>query len=656
MNIIFLKKTCFVSVVLLGLMGCGQKTMPVPEKSVISKDGTIQFESISINGTKDVFKVQSAKLLSIPYWSEAHLIQTSKTQGLQILNRQNHVLQSIDGAFGDIDYHIKDNLLFIQSVDLKQQRPTLLIFDMKSKQWQPSILLEKTKFKIEAVCLYQDQSQQLYSFVIGGQGSAQQWAVNTTPNAKQPMQLVRNLNIPIGSKSCVVEDQQERLLINEEGIGIWEYLTDAEQPFKRKIVDIVKPYGHIEGSPGAFTQVDNMLFVVDTQQPFIYKYIHDGKNWQISDQLNTAELKKPEQLSAKREGEKVQLLLNDNHKLKIASLPYTTAHQDKKKDEHFQFVQAKVQTTPVPNVGDAADDPAIWYNEEIPTASRILGTDKQGGLQVYSLDGKEQQYLAVGRLNNVDIRPNFNWDGQRVDLAVATNRDHNSLHLFAIEKKTGHVSEIGQAQTSLKDIYGLCLYQNKQGDIYAIPSDKDGTFIQYHLSALKNKVNAKEIQKFSVRTQPEGCVVDDKNDQIFLGEEDRAVWQKSLLQNNSNLQEVATVGKNQIQDDIEGMGLYHGKKQSYLVVSSQGNNSYAVMEAHAPYRYRGSFKIVMNSVEQIDAVSETDGLDVTSHNLGGVWEKGMLVVQDGHKVMPEDHQNFKYVPWSEISEKLNLEE
>ena len=52
--------------------------------------------------------------------------------------------------------------------------------------------------------------------------------------------------------------------------------------------------------------------------------------------------------------------------------------------------------------------------------------------------------------------------------------------------------------------------------------------------------------------------------------------------------------------------------------------------------------------------AETDGLEVTSANLGGPWSKGMLVVQDGRKRMPERAQNFKYIPWTEVAKALHL--
>ena len=59
----------------------------------------------------------------------------------------------------------------------------------------------------------------------------------------------------------------------------------------------------------------------------------------------------------------------------------------------------------VPHDGDAADDPAVWVNPDDPSKSVIVGTDKEGGLMVYDLAGRQLQYLPVGDMNNVDVRP-----------------------------------------------------------------------------------------------------------------------------------------------------------------------------------------------------------------------------------------------------------
>jgi 3-phytase len=52
-------------------------------------------------------------------------------------------------------------------------------------------------------------------------------------------------------------------------------------------------------------------------------------------------------------------------------------------------VLATVETTPVPDATDAADDMAIWIHPTNPALSTVLGTDKlaSGGLGVYDLAG-----------------------------------------------------------------------------------------------------------------------------------------------------------------------------------------------------------------------------------------------------------------------------
>ncbi len=62
----------------------------------------------------------------------------------------------------------------------------------------------------------------------------------------------------------------------------------------------------------------------------------------------------------------------------------------------------------------------------------------------------------------------------------------------------------------------------------------------------------------------------------------------------------------------------------------------------------------MNPTLGIDGSSETDGIEISSANLGGAFNAGLLVVQDGYKRLPDGAQNFKYVPWRAISQALNL--
>ncbi|RMP46204.1 Phytase domain protein, partial [Pseudomonas amygdali pv. lachrymans] len=175
--------------------------------------------------------------------------------------------------------------------------------------------------------------------------------------------------------------------------------------------------------------------------------------------------------------------------------------------------------------GDAADDPAIWVHPKNPALSRVLGTNKKQGLLAYDLTGKQLQELPVGRLNNVDLRPGFMLGKKTVDLAVASNRDHNSLSLFSIDRVSGVIREAGEIPTPLAEIYGVCLFKPASGELYAFANGKDGSFLQYRLSASDGKAKGELVRRFKVDTQPEGCVADDQRQRLFLGEEDVGVWE-----------------------------------------------------------------------------------------------------------------------------------
>src|SRR5881628_2772938 len=70
--------------------------------------------------------------------------------------------------------------------------------------------------------------------------------------------------------------------------------------------------------------------------------------------------------------------------------------------------EAKAQTAPVPHRGDAADDPAVWIHPTDREKSLILGTDKDGGLHVYNMDGSHHQLVSDGTApNNVDVLYGF---------------------------------------------------------------------------------------------------------------------------------------------------------------------------------------------------------------------------------------------------------
>jgi 3-phytase len=321
----------------------------------------------------------------------------------------------------------------------------------------------------------------------------------------------------------------------------------------------------------------------------------------------------------------------------------------------WPVVLPSAQTDTVARLGDAADDPAIWIHPKDPTRSLVLGTNKKQGLLVYGLDGRQRQLLEVGRLNNVDLRQGVRLGDERRDLAVATHRDERALVLFNIDAE-GQVSELARLPTDLDEIYGLCVGRGPDDQLDVFPNDKDGRVQHYRVAHVGGRWQAQLLRQFKLASQPEGCVVDEREHRLFIGEEKRGIWSVDVRGDRpARPQLVMPVGRHLVAD-VEGLAVYDGATpgQRYLVVSSQGNDSYLVLDAQPPHRLRGGFRIGLNAALGIDGVSETDGLDVTAVGLGPTYPGGMLVVQDGYKRLPQGPQNFKLVAWKDIAATLKL--
>lgn len=656
-------RTAIPAQVIAPVATAGDAVAAVPSEKTLA---TLEVTALTLADSKlNSLKVEDAKWLQSAAWPQASILLSSAAQGLRILDEKLAVLAQLDGQFGSVDYRSNGQQLLVSALDLKKQQAAILAFNTASQQWSNPVYLPTRSFKADGICLYQDASQHQFAFLVGEEGIGEQWLVASQGKPLSTPHLVRRLSFPPQSEYCTVDDRAATLYINEEQIGLWAYDADPEADLVRQPVDMRQPFGGVQHAVAGMAVSNSAVVAVDPEQAAVYRYVRSETSktgWETQPLLSLPGMQEPKRISLKdASGQKQLLLLDDNGTLYRAALDWQTPAS--KTPRVLPVVPAQVSTDLVPSLGDAADDPAIWVNPKQPAQSRVLGTDKQGGLQVFDLNGKSLQYLPVGRLNNVDLRQDVLLGKQRMDIAVATNRDHNSLHVFSINPKNGQVSVLAELPTTLQDIYGICLFKNQQGELYAFPNSKDGTFIQYHLRMSGQQLQASEVRRFSVKTQPEACVADDASQRLFVGEEDHAVWALDARADAKPvLEKVIAVGDagDWVHDDIEGVGFYRGDiyniKHNYLVISSQGNNSFVVVDAEAPYQVRGAFRIGLNIEKGFDAVSETDGLAVSSASLGGMWQQGLLVVQDGRKRMPEGNQNYKYVSWAAIAKALNLPE
>jgi len=312
-------------------------------------------------------------------------------------------------------------------------------------------------------------------------------------------------------------------------------------------------------------------------------------------------------------------------------------------------VAAAVETDPVNTKGDSADDPTLWVNPSDPSQSLVIGTNKRRGLAVYDLSGKEIQFLADGEMNNVDHRDDFPLAGKKIPLVTASNRTDKSIAIYKIDAETRRLENVAAGQIKTFDAYGSCMYKSsKTGKFYYIVTSKQGMAEQYELFDAGNGVSAKRVRQIKVGTQLEGCVADDELGNLYIGEEHVGIWKYQAEPDAEparvKVDLVSPAGN--LVADVEGLTIAYGSDgKGYLIASSQGNNTFVVYRREGDNTYVKSFRIIAGKA--IDNVTETDGIHVTTANLGPLFPKGVFIAQDG--VNDRGNQNFKLVPWHLIA-------
>ncbi len=323
-------------------------------------------------------------------------------------------------------------------------------------------------------------------------------------------------------------------------------------------------------------------------------------------------------------------------------------------------VQPVLETPPVETLSDAADDPAIWVHPQDPSMSLVIGTNKQLGLYVYDLEGRLLQTLPDGRMNNVDLRDGFALGGRSVTVVAASNRTDQSIALYVLDPATRRLARAGKpVPTGFADPYGLCMYKSPRtgGHFVFVNDSGSGKVRQWQVKDEGGGLVAELVREFVVGDQAEGCAADAELAHLYVAEEDGGFWRYSAEPDDGAIRtEIDRVnGASGLVADIEGVAIWYGPQgRGYVLLSNQGADNYAVYRREGGNAFVGLFHIVADPAHGIDGVSETDGLDVTSRPLGPRFPGGLLVVQDGHNLMPTERQNFKYVSWQAIEAALGL--
>lgn len=636
----------------IALFGCNASQSPENPTAEAVVSETAQAAATPVEITPKPFgalpkNLESQQLRSI----NNHIVLSSESQGLLVLNQQGQTSLSLNR--GDIEsfaWANAGNNPLISAFDEAEGR--IKLWHFQDDQLTPASLALPESFwqrETEALCLADTAQANQWSLITLGEGLARQWLLvgSGQASSQEDYQLRHYRDIPVGGEITSCELMGDQLFVVEQATGLWQIDANPESEAQRQLLLNAE---QVTGSLSALTgNSEGWLTLSDERSLFI---LHSDSSQSITRVSVTEGL---EILSAQLKGSEL-LLLSGDQQLYRATLELPEIKQSISAVSTENII-ASAETEPVQSLGDAADDPAIWLNRQDPEASLILATDKRRGLAVYNLQGQEQQFLERGRVNNVDLRYGFDFAGRQWDVAAATNRSTGRIDVFAIDPDTGVVSMLDPKgiASDLNDLYGLCLYQPAPGQVEIFANDKDGGFEHWQLIDNQGRLGFKRLQSFTVAGQPEGCVADDAKQQLYFGIEDTGIYLADINPSEAfSAKQFASNDDPELVADIEGMALYlEPEDEGYLVVSSQGDNAYAIY-SRSNQAYLGRFRVVTNAAKGIDGASETDGLDVISAPLGKLYPKGLLVVQDGRNRMPEARQNFKLVDWQTIEAAFDL--
>ncbi|RSL86313.1 hypothetical protein CEP52_015852 [Fusarium oligoseptatum] len=313
---------------------------------------------------------------------------------------------------------------------------------------------------------------------------------------------------------------------------------------------------------------------------------------------------------------------------------------------HCSFLLIEPTYETESRLGDG-DDPAIWISPDSPEKSRVVTTMKSGkeaGLGVFDLAGNLLQSFPAGEPNNVDIIYGFQAGDRKVDLAFAACREDDTLCLFEMLPNGTLTSIPGGSHPVVEDysVYGSCTYRSpKTGKQYLFVNEKSARYLQYELtSTSEGELKTELVREFQGGSggQVEGCVTDEENGWIFLGEEPSALWRYGAEPDSKDEGVVVgKVGDGTLYGDVEGVTLVYGSNpnEGFILVSCQGVSAYNVYNRASPHDYVTTFTLVESSDGKIDPVSNTDGITAVGVGLNKDFPHGLVVVHDDANQLPD---------------------
>ena len=137
-------------------------------------------------------------------------------EGIWLLDADGQQQARHPGNFYTLDARRHGERLLIASTHTASQQPTLLVADAANLRVHQQLVLPASDYRIENLCLYQDESANLHLFIIGEEGMGDQWLVASPDGLLNNAAHVRTLRLPPESEHCAVDDQQHLLYVSEE--------------------------------------------------------------------------------------------------------------------------------------------------------------------------------------------------------------------------------------------------------------------------------------------------------------------------------------------------------------------------------------------------------------------------------------------------------
>ena len=528
--------------------------------------------------------------------------------------------------------------------------------------------------ELSGLCLYRSTlTGRFYAFAATDEGELQQWELAAAAGAVSG-RIVRRIPVGKGAAACTVDDVLGQLYLADESTGLWRIGAEPESDTTRELIELVAPRGTLGEAVGAVALVRSggaaYLLAADAGAPDVHVLALPQARPVGRFAMAGVAPAKVTSIWALGSG---TLLIGDeggnapafrqvrwDAVAQALGLPAPEPMDPRRVlAASARTTEPTVETQPVDDFGDAADDPAIWVHPRDPSRSLIIGAQKKRGVAVNELSGKRLQVLADGRTNNVDLRQDVLLGGRRRDVVAGTNRETRAVALYEVDAARRRLVPAAESiPTGFRDPYGVCMYHSaKTGRLYVFANNSDaGEFRQWEISASGPKFAAKLVREFTVGSQAEGCVADDATGALYIAEEDVGLWRYGAEpQAGTERRQIDTTAGGNLTADVEGIGIFQGKDGAgWIVVSNQGADNFAVYRREGDNAFVGHFSIVANNALGIDGAAETDGLEVTSRPLGRAFPQGMLVVQDGRNLSPAERQNYKLVPWEQVAAALGL--